>query len=131
MKVALNTITIFFQEHIKPLIYGSNEEEKTVSRNVLYTCLDVGLRLLHPFMPFVSEELYQRLPRRSDKHASSICIAPYPHADTVCNKKKSIFSETCIKRSPLGQRKSVLIRQVTSLKSFNSYEIVYDRIRKK
>ena len=131
MKAALNTITIFFQEHIKPLIYGSNEEEKTVSRNVLYTCLDVGLRLLHPFMPFVSEELYQRLPRRSDKHAPSICIAPYPHADTVCIKKNSIFSETCIKRSPLGQRKSVLIRQVTSLKSFNSYEIVYDRIRKK
>jgi len=45
--------------------------------------------------------------------------------------KKSIFSETCIKRSPLGQRISVLIRLVTSLKSFNSYEIVYDRIRKK
>uniref|UniRef100_A0A671YNW0 Valine--tRNA ligase n=1 Tax=Sparus aurata TaxID=8175 RepID=A0A671YNW0_SPAAU len=35
-----------------------------VCRQTLYTCLEVGLRLLSPLMPFVSEELYQRLPRR-------------------------------------------------------------------
>jgi hypothetical protein len=29
---------------------------------VLYTCLDLGFKLTHPIMPFVSEELYQRLP---------------------------------------------------------------------
>lgn len=32
-------------------------------RNALWWSLDVGLRLLHPFMPFVTEELWQRLPR--------------------------------------------------------------------
>ena len=42
-----------------------------------------------------------------------------------------IYSQTCIKRSPLGQRNSGLIRQVTSLKRFNSYEICYNRKRKK
>ena len=42
-----------------------------------------------------------------------------------------LYSQTCIKRSPLGQRKSGLIRQVTSLKRFNSYEIFYDRTRKR
>ena len=41
-----------------------------------------------------------------------------------------IYRQTCIKRSPLGQRKSGLIRQVTSSKRFNSYEIVYDWARK-
>ena len=40
------------------------------------------------------------------------------------------YSQSCIKRSPLGQRLSGLIRQVTSLKRFNSYEIFYDRTRK-
>ncbi|XP_052095273.1 valine--tRNA ligase-like [Mytilus californianus] len=83
----------WYLEHIKPLIYGDNEEEKTVSRNVLYTCLDVGLRLLHPIMPFVTEELYQRLPRRSDKHAPSICIAPYPHVDTYQHRSKDLESD--------------------------------------
>jgi len=42
-----------------------------------------------------------------------------------------IYSQTCIKRSPLGQRKDGLIRQVTSEKRLNSYESFYDRIRKK
>ena len=41
------------------------------------------------------------------------------------------YSQTCIKRSPLGQRKSGLIRQVTSKKRFNSYEIFYVRTRKR
>ena len=34
----------------------------------------------------------------------------------------TVRSNTCIKRSPLGQRKSGLIRQVTSLERFDSYE---------
>lgn len=44
---------------------------------VLYVCLDRGLRLLHPLCPFITEELYQRLPANETK-ADSICIADYP-----------------------------------------------------
>ena len=39
-------------------------------------------------------------------------------------------SKTCIKRSPVGWRKSGLLRHVTSYKRFNAYEIFYDRTRK-
>jgi hypothetical protein len=42
-----------------------------------------------------------------------------------------IYSQTCIKRSPLEYRKSGLLRQVTSWKTFNSYEIFYDKTRKR
>ena len=42
-----------------------------------------------------------------------------------------IYSQTCIKRPPLGHRKSGFIRQVTSWKRFNSYEIDYGRTRKR
>ena len=45
---------------------------------IRYTCLDVGLRLLHPFMPFLTEELYQRLPRRSLSFLPSIMVTPFP-----------------------------------------------------
>jgi len=41
------------------------------------------------------------------------------------------YSQTCIKRSPWGQRKSVLIRQVSSEKRLILYEIVYDSTRKR
>ena len=66
------------QEYIKPVVNSDSEEAKTVCRNVLYTCLDAGLRLLHPIMPFVTEELFQRLPRRVPDAPPSICVTPYP-----------------------------------------------------
>lgn len=53
------------------------------ARQTLYTCLDVGLRLLSPFMPFVTEELFQRLPRRTLQAPPSLCITPYPEPSEV------------------------------------------------
>ncbi|CBZ50299.1 valyl-tRNAsynthetase, mitochondrial, related [Neospora caninum Liverpool] len=44
---------------------------------VLHVCLDRGLRLLHPLCPFITEELFQRLPAHETK-PTSICIADYP-----------------------------------------------------
>ncbi len=61
-----------------------DEARAATVRHVVYTCLDVGLRLLHPFMPFVTEELYQRLPRRSpNTDAPSLCVTAYPDAEEV------------------------------------------------
>jgi len=71
-----------YLECLKPVLYGSDEASKAASRSVLYTCLDAGLRLISPFMPFISEELYQRLPRRADDYPS-ICISPYPVSSDV------------------------------------------------
>ena len=50
------------------------------AQNTLYTVLDNGLRLLHPFMPYVTEELWQRLPRRPTDQTKSIMLAKFPEA---------------------------------------------------
>jgi len=77
----------YYIEYLKPSFYAldqTDEQRKEFnnSREVLYTCLDVGLRLISPFMPFISEELYQRLPRRCPTtDAPSICVTPYPLRD--------------------------------------------------
>jgi valyl-tRNA synthetase len=57
---------------------GASAEVRKSAQNTLYTCLDMGLRLLHPFMPFVTEELWQRLPRRPEDRTPSIMVAKYP-----------------------------------------------------
>jgi valyl-tRNA synthetase len=67
-----------FIELMKPVVAGTDEDIKKSTRDVLWTLLDAGLRLLHPFMPFVTEELWQRLPRRKAETARSIMIADYP-----------------------------------------------------
>jgi len=46
--------------------------------NTLYICLDYGLKLMHPTMPYVTEELYQRLPHDKNNMAESIVIAQFP-----------------------------------------------------
>ena len=68
-----------FIEIIKPVMNGDDEVAKKGTRDALWICLDTGLRLLHPFMPFVTEELWQRLPRTRDENTpKSIMIADYP-----------------------------------------------------
>jgi len=49
--------------------------------NTLYTALEGALRLMHPFMPFLTEELWQRLGRRPGDNTPSITIAKYPQFD--------------------------------------------------
>ncbi|XP_013170152.1 PREDICTED: valine--tRNA ligase isoform X1 [Papilio xuthus] len=71
-----------YLEYLKPVFATGSEDEKAGARQTLYTTLEYGLKLLSPFMPFVTEELYQRLPR-ADTSCPSICVASYPmEADT-------------------------------------------------
>ncbi|KAK9015180.1 hypothetical protein V6N11_006297 [Hibiscus sabdariffa] len=71
-----------FIEAIKPYFAGDNtafSSERKFAQDTLWTCLEIGLRLLHPFMPFVTEELWQRLPGvKSHTKKESIMICEYP-----------------------------------------------------
>jgi len=48
---------------------------------VLLHVMEVSLRLLHPYMPFITEELWQNIVRYVPHETESIMIAPYPQAD--------------------------------------------------
>ena len=64
-------------------MFGESEEAKNCTRQVLYTCLDTAMKLISPFMPYISEELWQRLPRRSGENPPSICVSQYPKVEKV------------------------------------------------
>ena len=70
-------------EAAKSLIDSDDKTRKESAKNTLFTCLDQGLKLLHPMMPFLTEELYQRIPRRQGDTCPSICIAQYPLDNTT------------------------------------------------
>ena len=72
-----------FIELAKPSLNGDDATVRDLTKQTLYVCLEVGLRLLHPFMPFVTEELWQRLPGQTknfeqEGHPRSLMIAKYP-----------------------------------------------------
>jgi valyl-tRNA synthetase len=65
-------------ENSKSIISDGTPEESRSAKNTLYTAIESGLRMVSPFMPFLTEELWQRLPRRPDDSTSSVTIANYP-----------------------------------------------------
>ncbi|XP_077260883.1 valyl-tRNA synthetase [Temnothorax americanus] len=71
-----------YLEYLKPIFQSEDNAAKLAAQKVLFITLDVGLRLLSPFMPFITEELYQRLPRKKLIYPS-ICVSPYPD-DAKC-----------------------------------------------
>lgn len=56
----------WYIEMAKPRLYSENEEDKKVVQSVLLHVLMGSLKLLHPFMPFITEEIYQSLPNKKD-----------------------------------------------------------------
>ncbi|XP_049873606.1 valine--tRNA ligase isoform X2 [Pectinophora gossypiella] len=66
-----------YLEYLKPLFASGSDVQKAAARRTLYTTLEYGLKLLSPYMPFITEELYQRLPRK-DTSCPSIAVATYP-----------------------------------------------------
>jgi valyl-tRNA synthetase len=64
----------------RSLYQPESPEAKAVTQRTLVETLETTLRLLHPFMPFISEELWQRLPHKGESSDRSIMIAPFPKA---------------------------------------------------
>ncbi|KAH6647195.1 tRNA synthetases class I-domain-containing protein [Truncatella angustata] len=70
-----------FIENSKALIQEGSEAQVNSAIQTLYTTLEAALVLSHPFLPFITEELWQRLPRRPDDETKSIMVAKYPEWD--------------------------------------------------
>jgi len=72
----------WFVEISKPAM--QRDEMAEMYRQTLVTVLETSLRLLHPFMPFVTEELWQRLKetgRGTGDEGRALIVAKYPEAD--------------------------------------------------
>ena len=69
----------WYIELSKPALQGSDAEARDTTRAVLIQVLDRVLRLLHPFIPFITEEIWHRLPGVPED--AFLMLAAYPHAD--------------------------------------------------
>ena len=57
---------------------GDDVNRRTIVQNILYVILNYSFRLMSPFMPFITEELFQRLPKHPVHQSETIALAPYP-----------------------------------------------------
>jgi len=68
----------WYLELAKPILYGEPSPQRRATQAVLHETLSSVLRLLHPFAPFVSEEIWQKLPGTSESGRESIMLAHWP-----------------------------------------------------
>ena len=66
----------WYIELTKARLYGEDEDSKRTAQQVLLYVLDQVLRLMHPFMPFVTEEIWQAIPHEGE----ALIVAKWPEA---------------------------------------------------
>jgi len=72
----------WYIEMSKETLYGDNPEAKRMNQAVLVYVLDNIVRLLHPIMPFVTEEIFSKLPTTT----GSIVVASYPEVNAFSDE---------------------------------------------
>ena len=80
---------------VKPVLLGKHgsEAEQHQAKRVLLEVIDRSLRLLHPFMPFITEEIWQKL----GGVEPSIMVAPYPNPEDVLEDGEAERLMTAVK----------------------------------
>lgn len=94
----------WYIEISKICLYGQNGISKLTVQYILWFVLDKILRMLHPFMPFITEEIWQKLPA----HGESITISPYPQGEI------EFISEEIENKMELVKNIITSIRQIRS-----------------
>ena len=94
----------WYIEMSKETLYGENEAAKQTNKAVLVYVLDQSLRLLHPIMPFVTEEIWSKLPYEG----TSLVVASYPVVEASFEDEKAIVGIGVLKE---------LIRSVRNIRA--------------
>jgi valyl-tRNA synthetase len=68
----------WYLEFTKPTMQGNDEARKAATRHTLLTVLETTLRVLHPIMPFITEEIWQRTREPLSIDGDSIMLQPFP-----------------------------------------------------
>ena len=82
-----NQFCDWYIELSKTALYSDDEEKRSDTASVLVYVLRETLKLVHPIIPFITEEIYDALPNRD---AEDIMIAPYPEYSRSRNYRKDV-----------------------------------------
>ena len=116
----------------KPL-KGSNEE-KNLQISILMDILEKSMRLMHPFLSFITEEIYQKLPN----HDGDVIVQSYPEYDEALSYKDEVGKVEALKdivRSVRSLRSSLQIAPEKKIRmvlrcddSFNALSLIRDEM---
>jgi valyl-tRNA synthetase len=96
----------WYLEFSKPVLQSQDSAEAALrgTRRTLVTVLETLLRLLHPLMPFITEELWRRVAPKTGSSADTIMRRPYPTPDPNLVDTQAIEEVELVKQFNLGIR---------------------------
>ena len=113
-----DTYCDWYIELTKARLYGEDADRKQTAIQVLVYVLDQVLRLLHPFMPFITEEIWQSLPHEGD----ALIVAAWPqyreelafgeeesHMESVMNAIRSIRNRRAEMNVPPSKKSTLYV----------------------
>ncbi|WP_117161297.1 valine--tRNA ligase [Paraliobacillus sp. X-1268] len=115
----------WYIEMAKLPLYGEDEEQKHTTRSVLAYVLDNTMRMLHPFMPFVTEEIWQHLPHQGE----SITRAAWPevrnelHDESAAEEMKRLVAIIRSVRNIRAEVDTPMSKQIVLFVQANNAEI--------
>ncbi len=96
----------WYLEMAKPILNGdASEEQKQATRITLVRVLETTLRLAHPIMPFITEELWQQLAPLAGKSGDTISLQPYPISDAELVDQQALEEIEWVKQVVMGVRR--------------------------
>jgi valyl-tRNA synthetase len=90
----------WYLEMAKPELYSEDQGRRQVAQSVIQILMSGVVRILHPFLPFITEEIWQRLPHTE----GSVMVAPFPFAEEYLEDDRSIEAMELVKGVITGIR---------------------------
>ncbi len=96
----------WYLELVKPILNqpGLSEQDIQAKRFTLISVLEQTLRLSHPFLPFITEEIWQKIPRKIRGEGKTIMNRPYPLPDQVLINQSANSDVAWVKEVVTGTR---------------------------
>ena len=96
----------WYLELSKPILYSDNstDAQKRGTRHTLINVLETMMRLLHPMMPFITEEIWQRIKPMVNTSTDSIMVAAFPEFDQSQRDQKALDDLDWLKDLIVGVR---------------------------
>ncbi|MEM7304232.1 MAG: valine--tRNA ligase [Pseudomonadota bacterium] len=100
-----NEFCDWYLELIKPTLFSEDEDAKKQTLRVLLEVLETLLRLLHPIIPFITEEIWQAVAAKLGRPSGTLMLQPYPRSCNDIVDVESAASIDWLKEFIMGIRK--------------------------
>ncbi|MFB1486479.1 MULTISPECIES: valine--tRNA ligase [unclassified Thiocapsa] len=102
-----NAFCDWYLELSKPVLTGTSASDaaKRGTRRTLVETLETLLRLAHPIMPFITEEIWQKVAPLAGAEGETIMLAPYPVADSGADDPEAVAEIEWVQQVILGVRR--------------------------